>query len=216
MDENRTAVAVAAVAVLVLVGIIIGGYSWYQGRSDKAANAFGVALKTYQSPIRPLNAPVDPTNESYSTAQERAQAANQEFVAAADKFGMTEGGRNARYYAGVTFAELGQNASAEAAFKNAESGSRDIGNLARVALASLYHSTGRDSQAIDELKDVMAHPSTTVPVNLGKLDLAALYESSGNMAEARKLWAQVKDADKTGAAGQIAAEKLSGKSAPAQ
>jgi hypothetical protein len=36
------------------------------------------------------------------------------------------------------------------------------------------------------------------------------------MAEARKLWAQVKDADKTGAAGQIATEKLSGKTAPAQ
>jgi hypothetical protein len=61
------------------------------------------------------------------------------------------------------------------------------------------------------LNDVIAHPSTTVPAVLGKLQLAGLYESAGNTAEARKIWAQVKDSDKTGTAGEIASEKLSGK-----
>jgi tetratricopeptide (TPR) repeat protein len=216
MEENRAAVAVAGVAVLVVIGIAIGGYLMYQARSEKAAAAFGAALKTYQSPIRPINAPPDPSTESYANAQERAQAANKAFLAVADQYSTTQDGRNARYYAGLTYEDLGQNASAEDSLKKAEGGSQDISNLAKVALASLYHSTGRDPQAITEYNDVIAHPSTTVPVNLGKLDLASFYESTGNMAEARKLWAQVKDADKTGAAGQIATEKLSGKTPPAQ
>jgi hypothetical protein len=48
---------------------------------------------------------------------------------------------------------------------------------------------------------------------MAKLQLASLYESAGNAAEARKIWAQVKDSDKTGAAGEIASDKLSGKKA---
>jgi tetratricopeptide (TPR) repeat protein len=215
IEENLARVVTLAVVAVVLLAAIIGGYFVYQSRSEQASSAFGDALKTYQSNIRPLNAPADPANESYATAQERAAAANKKFVAVADKYSMLEGGKNARYYAGITYAELGQNASAEASLKQAASGSRDVADLAKIALASLYHSTGRDSQAIDEYNDVIAHPSTTVPAVLGKLQLAALYESAGNMDQARKLWAQVKDADKTGTAGEIASDKLSGKAEPA-
>lgn len=216
IEENLARVITLAVVAVVLIGAIIGGYVWFQHRSEQAAVAFGEALNTYQAQIRPLNAPADPTIESYATSQERSQAAAKKFTAVADKYGMTEAGRNAEYYVGITAADLGQNATAEAAFKKVEGSSRDLGNLAKVALASLYHATARDPQAIAEYNDVIAHPSVTVPVNLGKLDLAALYESTGNMTEARKLWAQVKDADKTGAAGEIASEKLSGKTPPAQ
>ncbi len=211
IEENLARVITLAVVAIVVLGIAIGGYLWFQHRSQAAAEAFGEALTTYQSPIRPTNAPADPTTESYASSQERAQTANKKFLAVADKYGMTEGGKNAEYYVGVTYAELGQNASAEAAFKKVEGDSRDLGNLAKVALASLYHSTGRDPQAIAEYQDVIAHPSTTVPAVMGKLDLAALYQAQGNTAQARKLWAEVKDADKTGAAGEIAAQRLAGK-----
>jgi len=38
--------------------------------------------------------------------------------------------------------------------------------------------------------------------------LADVYAAQGKQDQARKLWAEVKDSDKTGAAGQIASEKL--------
>jgi predicted negative regulator of RcsB-dependent stress response len=53
-------------------------------------------------------------------------------------------------------------------------------------------------------------PSETVSANVAELDLANLYASTGKQDQARALWAKVKDADKDGAAGSIAAQKLSG------
>jgi hypothetical protein len=41
--------------------------------------------------------------------------------------------------------------------------------------------------------------------------LADLYAATGQPDRARTLWAKVKDADKDGAAGQIAAQKLAPK-----
>ena len=42
-------------------------------------------------------------------------------------------------------------------------------------------------------------------------DVIALDAATGKQDDARKLWAKVKDADKDGAAGSIAAQKLAGK-----
>jgi hypothetical protein len=46
---------------------------------------------------------------------------------------------------------------------------------------------------------------------VAQLDLADLYAAAGKQDQARALWAKVKDADKDGAAGTIATQKLTGK-----
>jgi hypothetical protein len=46
---------------------------------------------------------------------------------------------------------------------------------------------------------------------VAQLDLADLYSAQGRLDQARALWAKVKDADKDGAAGSIAAQKLAAK-----
>jgi hypothetical protein len=43
---------------------------------------------------------------------------------------------------------------------------------------------------------------------VAQLDLADLYVAEGKQDQARALWAHIKDADKDGAAGSIAAQKL--------
>jgi Tfp pilus assembly protein FimV len=58
---------------------------------------------------------------------------------------------------------------------------------------------------------LIAKPSVTVPEGEAQLDLASLYVDEGKQDQARALWAKVKDADKTGAAGSIASQKLTGK-----
>jgi hypothetical protein len=45
---------------------------------------------------------------------------------------------------------------------------------------------------------------------VAQLNLADLYAAAGKQDQARALWAKVKDGDKDGAAGSIAAQKLSG------
>jgi predicted negative regulator of RcsB-dependent stress response len=121
-------------------------------------------------------------------------------------------GAKAHYFAGITYQELGQTASAETELKAAEgSWDHNLSNLAKVALAGVYHQTARDPQAIDLYNQIIAKPSVTVSASVAQLDLANLYVDQGKQDQARALWAKVKDADKAGAAGSIASQKLTGK-----
>jgi predicted negative regulator of RcsB-dependent stress response len=178
--------------------------------STKADSALGAALDTYDAPLAQPGAPAE--IGIYPTASERSKAANQQFAAVAKEYGWLPQGAKAHYFAGITDQELGQTAQAETELKTAAgSWDRNLSNLANLALARLYHQTGRDGQAIDLYNALAAKPSETVSASVAQLDLAALYEATGKQDQARALWAKVKDSDKDGAAGQIATQKLAGK-----
>ena len=107
---------------------------------------------------------------------------------------------------------MGQNGNAETELKAAAgSWNHNLANLAKLALAGLYHQTNRDSEAIELYNELAAKPSVTVSPGVAQLDLADLYASEGKQDQARALWAKVRDADKDGAAGSIAAQKLAAK-----
>jgi tetratricopeptide (TPR) repeat protein len=197
------------IAVVVLVGGTAALVSWNL-RSTAAESALGAALDAYNAPLAQPGAPAE--SGVYSTASDRSKAANQQFAAIAAQYSWLPEGAKAHYFAGVTYEELGQNASAETELKAAAgSWDRNVSNLAKLALAGLYHQTARDPQAIDLYNALAAKPSETVSAAVAQLDLADLYAASGKQDQARALWAKVKDADKDGAAGSIAAQKLAAK-----
>jgi len=198
---------ITAVAIVVVFG---GGLAYWNIRTTAADLALGAAMDIYIAPLAQPGAP--PENGVYPTANERSKAANEKFVAVAKDFGWLPEGGKAHYFAGVTYQELGQTASAETELKAAGSSwNRDIANLAKLALANLYHQTSRDSQAIEIYAALAAKPSETVSAGVAQLDLADLYAAQGKQDQARALWAKVKDADKDGAAGSIAAQRLGAK-----
>lgn len=163
----------------------------------------------YSAPLLPPGAP--PETGTYATTADRSKAANQRFAAVAEQYGWLPEGTKAHYFAGVTYEEMGQNGPAETELKKAaDAWDRNTENLAKLALAGLYHQTNRDAQAIDLYNAIAAKPSTTVAATVAQLDLADLYASTGKRDMARVLWAKIRDGDKEGAAGQIAAQKLSG------
>lgn len=199
---------IVSVAVVVILGV--AALVFWSVRSSAANTALGAALDVYSAPLAQPGAPAE--KGVYSTSGERSKAANQQFVAVASQYGWLSEGVKAHYFSGVTYAELGQNASAESELKiAADAWDRNVANLAKLALAGLYHQTARDTQAIDLYTSLAAKPSETVTVGVAKLNLADLYASAGKLDQARKLWAEVKDADKEGAAGSIAAQKLGAK-----
>ena len=209
VGEHRSTVMRWIILGAVALVVVIGGLIGWSFRSSAADNALGAAMDIYNTP---LAIPGEPAQSGvYNTAAERAKAANARFMAVADQYGWMKQGKMARYFAGITDQELGQNAQAETELKAvAGSWSRNLANLAKVALAGLYHQTGRDSQAIDLYNQIIAKPSTTVPVSAAQLDLADLYAAEGKQDQARALWAKVQDSDKQGAAGEIAQQKLHG------
>jgi predicted negative regulator of RcsB-dependent stress response len=204
----RWVVSVGAVALLC-----IGGLVYWTVRTSAADSALGTALDVYDAPLAIAGAPAE--TGVYATASERSLAAHQQFAAVAEKYSWLPEGAKARYFAGVTDLELGRTAAAETELTQVAGawswGDRNLTNLAKLALAELYHQTGRDSQAIETYNALVAKPSETVSANVAQLDLADLYAASGKQNQARALWARVKDADKDGAAGMIATQKLAGK-----
>ena len=207
VSGHRTGVLRWGISAALIVVLGIGGLIFWNVRSAAAAVALGAALDTYIAPLAQPGAPAQ--KGTYATANERSKAANQQFVAVASQYGWLPEGAKAHYFAGVTYNDLGQTASAETELKAAAgSWDRNLSNLAKLALAGLYHRTGRDAQAIDLYNALAAKPSETVSAGVAQLNLADLYAAAGKQDQARALWAKVKDADKDGAAGSIAAEKL--------
>lgn len=214
--QNNRALAIqllVAIVVVVLVGAAIT--ITYNVRASSAQAALSEAMQVLDTPVSTPDQPVPPSTKSFSSTQERARAAAIQFGAIADKYGMTPAGRNARYLQAVSTLEAGDKAAAEPLLKkSADSSNRDVATLSEMALAGLYHDTGRDGQAIDTYKKVADKPSVLVPAGLARLNLAALYESNGKSAEAKKIYAEIKDKNPKSAAAEIATQKLSG--APAQ
>lgn len=210
VSGHRSSVLRWAIGAVLGLALVAGVLFYLNQQTSAAETALGAAVDVYSAPLAQSGAPAEA--DSYATAADRAKAANQKFSAIASQYGYLPIAAKAHYFAGVTDLELGQTATAETELKTAAGAwDRDVANLATLALANLYHQTGRDSQAIDAYNALTAKPSETVSANSAQLALADLYASTGKQDLARAIWAKIKDADKDGSAGSIASEKLAAK-----
>jgi tetratricopeptide (TPR) repeat protein len=209
-EANRSLVLRLSVALVAIVLVAVAAGVFVSTQSAKAESAFSDAMDVYETPLLQPGQPVDPNTPSYATAADRAKAAYPLFAHAADKYGFLEAGANARYFAGLTSEDMGQTAQAETYLKKAADSRGGLGALAKMALASLYRKTNRQQQAVEIYQQLIAKPTLTVPISTARLELAETYEAT-RPDEARRLYALIKDEDKTSAAAQIAAQKLDGK-----
>ena len=205
---RTSAIVLGAIVVLIVIGVI------WSKRSNAAAAAFGSAIQTYEAPLVTPGQPNDPGVKTYDSPKDRALAANEQFMAVANKYGWTKDGKNALYFAGLTYLEAGQTSSAEATLKKVADGwNHELAALAKEALADLYHQTGRDPQAIELYNQLTDHPTDSVPAGLAQIQLAELYTAEGKTDLAHKIYATLADKDKNskgtpGPAAAIAKEKL--------
>lgn len=209
--ENRSKALRISIAVLVVIALVVAAAILYQQRSEAASNAFGGAASIYSTPVADPAQPAPPGMKTFATVADRAKAANPLFAAVAKSYSTTTAGHNALYFAGLTAAEMGDTAGAEASFrKAADLHDAGIASLARLALANLLSQHGQTSDAIKLYQDLIQHPTATVPAATSQLQLAQLYEANNKPAEANKIYALLKAKDPATAAGQIAAQKLAG------
>jgi tetratricopeptide (TPR) repeat protein len=207
LQENRSRVLKITVPVLIIVALAIAGIAFWNQKSGQADIALGQALSIYGSPLAQPGQPALPG--TYATAADRAREANKQFLAVAQQYGWFEAGKQGHYFAGLSYIDLGQSGPAEAELEKVANSGGHIAPLAKMALAGLYHRTGRDPQAVDMYKQLIAKPSDSVPSTEAQIALAELYQSNNNLAAAKEIYAKLKDTDKDTAAGRIAEQKLS-------
>lgn len=208
-SENREQVIRLGVIAGLVIAAVIAGALVYHSRSEAATAAFGDAMQTYEAPLSSAASQMEPGTKTFASIADRAKAANAQFMAIANKYGMTPDGENALYFSGLSYKDAGENQQAEDTLKKvAGSWNSNRAALAKYALAQLYHNTQRDPQAIELYSQLSAKPTDTVPYGLAQLTLADLYNSEGKADEAKKIYANLKDKDSKGLAGEIAAQKL--------
>jgi hypothetical protein len=122
-QEHQSKIIAAVIAVVVIGAIAFGGWYYINSQDEKASLDLTAAVRTLETPLRPAGTPAQPDLPSYESATERATAARKQFQAIADKYPRTHTGKMARYFVGVTSAQLGDNATAERSLQEAASSS---------------------------------------------------------------------------------------------
>lgn len=206
-DHEKSLLTTFAI-VLVIVGLLAGGWFWYQDRESKAGLALGEALRTYNAPIVASTASVPPEIQTFPSTQLRGVAAHAKFQQVAQKYKWTRQAQLAEYFAGLSAMDAGDNAAAESALKQvAGARNKELASLAKFALASLYRSTNRPKDAIQLYKELIERPTGAVPKNMAQLELAAVYAPQQPL-EAKRLYEQIQKDDPKSPAATIAGQRL--------
>jgi len=207
--EHRSKLVASGVAFAVVLAMAIGGWAYVDYRDQQAQSQLAQAIEKYSAPIRPAGTPATPEMLSFASGQERATVTNAEFSRIANKYSFTQSGRVARYFAGVTLHEMGDNAAAEKDLKDvADSHYKEIASLAKLALAAIYHDTNRDPRAMALYKELADHPTASVGKSTAQFLLASLYEESHQPDQARALYQQMQKDSPASPVAQLATQKL--------
>ena len=207
--EHRDTLMKAGIALLVVAALGIGGWLYVNHRDEAASAELNKAVRTYNTPLRPAGMPEQPGFPSFTSAAERAKKAHDQFQAIADQYSYTKSGEFARYFAGLTAMDMGDNAGAERTLKQtADSSNNDLSALAKMALAALYRDTNRDTQAIDLYKQLTDKPSSTVSKQTAQVELAGLYAAKQQPKEAQRIYEQLQKENPNTEFAALASAKL--------
>jgi tetratricopeptide (TPR) repeat protein len=191
-EEHKAKLIVIAIVVIVIAAIGFGGWYYINSQDEKASVELSTAVRTFETPVRPAGMPAQPGFDSFASSEERATAARKQFQAIVDKYPHTHTADLARYFVGLAAAQLNDNAAAERNLQDA-AGSRnaDLAALGKFALASVYRSENKDTQAVDLYKQLIDKPTLVVSKATAQIELAGFYESRQKPDEAKKLYDQV-------------------------
>ena len=207
--EHRSKLTAAAAVVVVILALVAGGWAYINYRDQQARQQLSLAIQKFNQPIRPAGMAATPDIPSYGSSAERAKATNPEFVRIADKYSHTQSAAVARYFAGITARDMGDNAAAQKDFEEtAAAHYSEIASLAKFALASVYHDEGKNSQAVDVYKQLIDHPTASVGKSTSQFALASLYQTTGQPDQARHLYEQMKKDNPATMISQMADQRL--------
>lgn len=208
LEEHKSQAILFVVVLVVVIAVGVGSILFYEHRQQAASEGFSAAMDLYSAPIQQQGTPAQPGVQTFPTSAARAKAANAQFLQVSGKYGSTDTGKRALYFAGLTYREMGDTAKAESTLKKvADEADDNLAALANLALAGIYRQNGQLSEAEKLLNNLASHPTTTVPASEARLQLGDIFAAS-NPEKAKLIYAQVKDKNAKTAAGQIAAQRL--------
>ena len=182
-QHRRQSIIYGGLALLV-VALALGGYFYRQNRKTAAHRALYKALETYHSTVSQEETP---GRISFRTDAEKNNKALQEFQALSSNFARYQEGRIASYYLGLVYNDLGNKAEAQKQLEQLIAlGQDEVRALARLALAEIYLSQGKDEAAQKLYEYLLLNPADTVAQSRVQMAMARSLLTR-KPAEARKL-----------------------------
>jgi predicted negative regulator of RcsB-dependent stress response len=171
----------AALAVLV---VAVGVYWYFSYQHRVRQEALHNAMQTYEAGV---GATGNEFLKSFPTQEEKDKAVVKDLSEVANKYSGKEEGRIAQYFLGLYYADKGNLADAEKQLKPvAESGKDAYASQAKLSLAQIYDSMGRQADAEKLLRSIIDDPTILVSKEQATIALAKVLAKK-NPAEARKL-----------------------------
>jgi tetratricopeptide (TPR) repeat protein len=180
--------------VLVLLVIIALGVSIHRRHTNEALQALGRGIEIMARPVSSTPA-IDPKAPTFSSAQERAQKAIEEFQKVAAKYGDPYK-TQARYFIGTnllyTDREKGMNELTEVSKASVV----EPAILAKFALGQAKEADGKYDEAAKLYSELAAANSSVVTPDTANLYLAGVYDKQGKKKEATDLLFNIVDASR--------------------
>jgi hypothetical protein len=202
VEKNRGVLA-AAVAVVVIVGAGVAGYTaWQRSVENKARTMLAEAMVIEESRVMPPGPPEGTTNDptatpgqapgTYPTEKAKLEAALPKFIATAEAYPSTEAGLTARYHIATNLVALGRFDEALPHYDQViANGSGVIQRMSRLGKAEAQLRAGQFEPAIAALKEISEQANSPLPADAVLMELARAYRMAGKTAEARQTLTQV-------------------------
>lgn len=171
-------------AVVVLAAAGYGLYRWRHNKNDEAEAAMGRAIAIARAEINP-NPPGNSKDPVFSTEQQRAQRAIEEFQKVAAKYGDPYRSEARLFIAQSLLVTDHDKGVAE--LQSLAGGSDDIAALAKFALAQAKEGDGKLDEAATLYQQLASANATLVTPETANLRLAKVYEKQGKTKEAADL-----------------------------
>jgi predicted negative regulator of RcsB-dependent stress response len=208
VESHQKQVWMIGGAVLVILLAVFGWRFYSEQQTVKATAALEDAMKVFNARIRAAGEPEEPGEITYVEDKFKYMDAAKKFADVANKYSLTRPGQMSRYYAGLSFAQVGNFAEAKKWLGDVESSRDDeMAALARYQLAKVSAQTGGGAEAEKLFQALIAKPTTMVPKQVSMMALAEYYAQK-NPAQAVKIYTQIKAEFPDSAASDQAEERL--------
>jgi hypothetical protein len=194
--EGKGRTILYAIGGVVLAGILILLFMRWSGRkNDEARAALGRAIDIATSPVSAATAPDQTTGTVFSSEEQRAQRAIEEFDKVAAKYGDPYRAE-ARYFIATNKLVLDRTKGIADLNELINSGVPEVAALAKFALAQTKESDGKLDEAAQLYAALASANSAAVSADTANLRLAKVYEKQGKKKEAADLLFNVIDASR--------------------
>ncbi|MFN2498585.1 MAG: tetratricopeptide repeat protein [Pyrinomonadaceae bacterium] len=185
LEGRGKALLYGLVGVIVLAVLIGFWLNWRQRKADEAQRALGRAIAIASTPVtNPLNPPpVSPTAPTFSSEQERAQKAIEEFEKVAAKYGDPYRSE-ARYFIAVNLLYSDREKGVGRLMEMSKSDVPEVSVLSTFALAQAKEADGKHDEAAQLYMQLAQKNSTLITPETANLRLASVYEKQGKKKEA--------------------------------